>query len=68
MGTKDGGKAAAKTNKANDPDFYRIIGSKGGRNSHTGGFWHAKYVLNDTEKVSAMGRIGGKLSRRKAAQ
>ena len=38
-GTKIGGIKARKTNlKKHGKDFYRIIGSKGGQNGHTGGF------------------------------
>ena len=38
-GTKAGGMKAAKMNKKlYGDDFYRTIGSKGGRNGHTGGF------------------------------
>lgn len=39
-GTKAGGLKAAKTNKLkNGEDFYKRIGSVGGRNGHTGGFY-----------------------------
>lgn len=34
-GTRAGGKKAARTNMNNDPDFYRRIGRKGGKNGHT---------------------------------
>ena len=38
-GTKAGGLKAAQANKAkHGEDFYRMIGAKGGRNGHTGGF------------------------------
>lgn len=38
-GSKAGGKKAAKKNlEQYGKDFYRMIGSKGGRNGHTGGF------------------------------
>ena len=30
-GTREGGKKAAAKNLANDPDFYKRIGAKGGR-------------------------------------
>lgn len=45
--------------------LHTEIGSLGGKNSGTGGFWHLKYVKNDTEKVREFGRIGGKKSVRK---
>lgn len=38
-GTVAGGKAAAATNKANDPDFYKKIGAMGGAKGTTGGFY-----------------------------
>ena len=58
-GTKDGGKKAAKTNKElYGEDFYKRIGSKGGRNGHTGGF-----ACNPALAREA-GKIGGLLSRR----
>ena len=56
--TKAGGKAAAKKNIANDPDFYKKIGAKGGRLGRTGGFY------KDRELASRAGRIGGTKSRR----
>ena len=38
-GTVSGGRKARETNKKKYGDnFYRIIGSKGGQNGHTGGF------------------------------
>ena len=37
-GTKAGGQKAAAKNLAKDPNFYAKIGSKGGKNGHTGGF------------------------------
>ena len=59
-GTIEGGQKAAKTNlKLHGKDFYRIIGSKGGQNGHTGGF-----ASMDIEKVRAAGRKGGSVSRR----
>ena len=47
-GTKAGGQKAAAKNLANDPDFYKRIGSKGGRNGNTGGFAanHGSYEEN----------------------
>lgn len=58
-GTKAGGKKAAKTNKAlHGKDFYKVIGAKGGRNGHTGGF------ASSHELAVRAGRIGGSKSKR----
>lgn len=58
-GTIAGGKKAAKTTKKlHGKDFYKRIGSKGGRNGHTGGF------ASNHELAREAGRIGGLLSRR----
>ena len=58
-GTIAGGRKAAKTNKElHGKDFYKRIGSKGGRNGHTGGF------ASNHELAREAGRIGGLLSRR----
>ena len=59
-GTKAGGQKAAARNKANNPNFYKEIGAKGGRNGHTGGFASKSYEFN-----SACGKKGGTISRRK---
>lgn len=37
-GTKDGGVKSRNKILEKDPDFYKKIGAKGGRNGHTGGF------------------------------
>lgn len=57
-GTKEGGLKAAEKNIKNDPDFYRRIGAKGGRNGHTGGF------AADRVLASIAGTKGGKISKR----
>lgn len=58
-GTKAGGILAAKTNKEKyGKDFYKKIGSKGGKLGRTGGFWA------DRELASRAGKIGGEKSRR----
>ena len=57
-GTKIGGKKAAATNKARDPQFYAKIGAKGGRNGHTGGF------ASDPERARIAGQKGGFTSTR----
>ena len=57
-GTIAGGKLAAKKNLANDPDFYKRIGAKGGRNGNTGGF------AANPELARIAGAKGGRISRR----
>jgi general stress protein YciG len=42
-------------------DFYRMIGSKGGRKSHGGGF-------RDPNVASRAGKIGGKWSKKQMVQ
>ena len=57
-GTKAGGLKAAKKNLERDPDFYRKIGKKGGKNGHTGGF------AANPELAKLAGAKGGRISRR----
>jgi general stress protein YciG len=58
-GTKVGGIAAAKTNKAKyGSDFYSKIGSIGGKKGHTGGF------AANRELARIAGAKGGRISRR----
>ena len=57
-GTKIGGVKAAKKNLERDPDFYKKIGAKGGRNGHTGGF------AANHELARKAGAKGGRVSRR----
>ena len=58
-GTKAGGMKAAATNKErHGKEFYALIGSKGGRNGHTGGFYA------NPELAKRAGAIGGKKSKR----
>lgn len=58
-GTKTGGLKARETNlKKYGKEFYRIIGSKGGQNGHTGGF------AANPALARVAGSIGGKKSRR----
>lgn len=57
-GTREGGLKAAAKNLSNDPDFYRKIGSIGGKNGHTGGF------AADHERARIAGAKGGRISRR----
>jgi hypothetical protein len=62
-GTLAGGKKAAVTNKAkHGENFYKIIGAKGGRNGHTGGF------AANPELAKIAGAKGGKKSRRGPAK
>lgn len=60
-GTKIGGLKAAQKNLARDPDFYKRIGARGGRNGHTGGF------AANPELARVAGAKGGRTSRRKKA-
>lgn len=58
-GTKAGGKKAAETNKAKyGAEFYAKIGSAGGKNGHTGGFFANR------ELARLAGARGGRISRR----
>lgn len=58
-GTKDGGKAAAATNKTKyGADFYAKIGAIGGKKGRTGGF----YANRDLARIA--GAKGGRISRR----
>lgn len=50
-----------------DPDYFKRIGAKGGKASGTGGFWYAKFVVGDIERIRAAGRKGGRLRWRKDA-
>lgn len=63
-GTKNGGQAAAKTNKNRyGKDFYARIGAIGGKKGTTGGF------AANRELARLAGAKGGKISRRgKATQ
>lgn len=62
-GTTIGGKKASQTNiKKYGEDFYRKIGSKGGKLGKTGGFWA------DRELARRAGAIGGKVSKRGKAK
>ena len=56
-GTIEGGRNAAKTNKAKfGDDFYQRIGAIGGKKGTTGGF----YANRELAKIA--GRKGGKVS------
>jgi hypothetical protein len=58
-GSIAGGKQAAKTNKKKyGDDFYKKIGSQGGKNGNTGGFFANR------ELARRAGAIGGRKSSR----
>jgi uncharacterized protein len=58
-GTKQGGVAAASTNKNRyGSDFYAKIGAMGGKKGKTGGFYANR------ELARAAGAKGGRISRR----
>lgn len=62
-GNASGGRKAAKTNMAlHGKDFYKMIGSIGGKHGHTGGF------AAHPELAKIWGRIGGTKSRRGSAE
>lgn len=62
-GTKDGGRAAADTNKTKyGSDFYAKIGAKGGKKGRTGGF----FANRDLARIA--GAKGGAKSRRGKSQ
>lgn len=62
-GTRAGGLKAYATNlKKHGKNFYREIGSKGGKNSHTGGF------AANPELARIAGAKGGRVSRRGPAK
>lgn len=71
-GNKAGGMKAAATNRAKyGTDFYRNIGRKGGRNSHTGGFASeevGKDGLTGWQRARVAGVKGGKKSKRGKAK
>jgi len=56
---KSCGVKAAQKNLERDPNFYAKIGSKGGKNGHTGGF------AANPELARIAGAKGGRISRRK---
>ena len=58
-GTKQGGQAAAATNKKKyGADFYARIGAAGGKKGRTGGFFANR------ELARSAGAKGGRISRR----
>lgn len=71
-GTREGAaKAALTIKKKHGEDFYKRIGSKGGRNGTTGGFASDKVGedgLTGRQRASIAGAIGGFKSRRGPAK
>ena len=66
-GTIAGGKAAAATNKANNPNFYREIGLIGAENykkRQAQGIAKPRGFAADRERAAIAGKIGGTVSRR----
>lgn len=62
-GNREGGKKAAQTNiKRYGEDFYRKIGSMGGKKGRTGGFYQ------NPELARIVGARGGRKSRRGKAE
>ena len=57
-GTVEGARKTALKNLERNPNFYREIGAKGGRNGHTGGF------AANPELARIAGKKGGQISRR----
>lgn len=57
-GTTIGGQKAAAKNLKQDPDFYKKIGSIGGKNGTTGGF------AANRELARIAGAKGGRISRK----
>ena len=59
-GTREGGKKAAITNRErHGKDYYKEIGYKGGKSSHTGGFYGKHKFAQE------MGRLGAKIKKEK---
>ena len=58
-GTKIGGiKASIRNKERHGEDFYKIIGAKGGKKGHTGGF------ASNPALARLAGKKGGKISKR----
>lgn len=67
-GNVSGGIKARDKNLARDPDWYKKIGSKGGKVGKTGGFASSivgQDGLTGYQRASTAGALGGRVSRRK---
>jgi uncharacterized protein len=60
-GNRIGGQKAAEKNKKSDPNFYRLIGSKGGSKLGV----KKGFAAMDKEKVREAGKKGGTRSKRR---
>ena len=67
-GTRAGGLAAAKANKENDPDFYKKIGSIGGRKTADSGKLYKVGFASNRELARSAGAKGGRISIRGKAK
>ena len=66
-GDKSGGVKAKETNLKRNPNFYKEIGAKGGKNGTTGGF--ASALVGDDgmtgrQRAKVVGIFGGRKSKR----
>ena len=59
-----GGKKSAEKNKKKDPDFYKKIGSLGGRKTAESGQLIKVGFASDRQRAIDAGRAGGLKSRR----
>lgn len=64
-GTPESGRKARDKNLANDPDFYKKIGKKGGAAEHSlpGGFGSAKVGADGLTGRQRAGKVGGNKKR-----
>jgi uncharacterized protein len=65
-GSINGGNKTAQILLERDPDYYKRIGSLGGKKGTTGGFAYAKahYSEDDPRHPANAGYRGGQISRR----
>lgn len=69
-GTREGGLKTAVKNLRKNPNFYKDIGSRGGKNGTTGGFaamvgCNCGIVRGEHIKANCAGTIGGRNKGRK---
>lgn len=67
VGTKEGGRKAALTNQKRAPDFYKRIGSIGGKNAHKGTNLNG-FAKMTPEQRKLYGQKGGRASRRSSVR